>query len=213
MRARLAWAGSRALLRRQRALFVPCATIIVMACTIGFLTSAALSGRPLAIELVRFLIAGISATAVALSFLVFSSWAVGARSLGPIIRLTIAMLLASLTLWLMRAPPEGGAVAGVSFLTLAWVLILGSVFVWRYSEDVVRDLGFARSTRLQLDQSYRLTSRVNELMAAAGREWFAIYGAAVDQHVSQPIRDLQRRASGLGNAALAEIRRPVAKVA
>ncbi len=220
MKVQLTWAGSRELLRRQRALFVPCASMIAMACIVGFLTNATSSGRPVAIELVRFLAAGIAAALVALVFLVVSSWAVGARSLGPITRLIIAMLLSSLTLWQMRAPPRDGSLVGVSFLTLAWVLIIGSVFVWRFSEDVMRDLGMAKRTRLQLGQSYRMTSRVNELLAAAGREWFAIYGAAVDQRVSQPIRDLKRRGGELGNTELADaidhlvdnIMRPLAKI-
>ena len=51
----------------------------------------------------------------------------------------VAMLLVSATLWLTLSPPQGGSVSGVSFFTLTWILIVGSLIVWRFSEDVIRD--------------------------------------------------------------------------
>jgi hypothetical protein len=44
----------------------------------------------------------------------------------------------------------------------------------------MRDLGSARRTRVELDDVYQETLRVNELLETAGREWFEIYGAVVE---------------------------------
>lgn len=220
MRGRLTRLRSGAWLRRQRALFVPCVAMIAMACIAGFLTGAVPSGRPLGVEVLRFAVAALLASAVAFAVLVVTGWAVGSRSFGPSVQLFSAMLIVSATLWLTLTSPQGQSVSGVSFFTLTWILIVGSLIVWRFSEEVIRDWGSARRTRIELEESYRLTSRVNELLAAARSEWFGIYGAVVEQHVSHPIRDLRRRSSALDNAGLADaidrlvvdIMRPLAQI-
>lgn len=220
MRDQITRLRSGAWFRRQRALFVPCVSMIAMACVVGFLTGAVPSGRPLGVEVVRFAVAALLASAVAIAVLIITGWAVGAWSFGAGIQLSAAMLLVSATLWLTLSPPQGGSVSGVSFFTLTWILIVGSLIVWRFSEDVIRDWGSARRTRIELEESYRLTSRVNELLAAAGREWFGIYGSVVEQHVAHPIRELRRRSVELDNAGLADaidrlvddIMRPLAQI-
>ena len=162
MRGRLTRLRSGAWLRRQRALFVPCASMIAMACIAGFLTGAVPSGRPLGVEVVRFAVAALLASAVAFTVLIITGWAVGAWSFGPSVQLFSAMLLVSATLWLTLTSPQGESVSGVSFFTLTWILIVGSLIVWRFSEEVIRDWGSARRTRIELEESYRLTSRVTE---------------------------------------------------
>ena len=118
MRGRLTRLRSGAWLRRQRALFVPCLAMIAMACIAGFLTGAVPSGRPLGVEVVRFTVAALLASAVAFTVLVITGWAAGDWSFGAGIQLSAAMLLVSATLWLTLSPPQGGSVSGVSFFTL-----------------------------------------------------------------------------------------------
>ncbi len=50
----------------------------------------------------------------------------------------------------------------------------------RLGNDIMRDLGAARRTRVELDDVYQETLRVDELLETAGREWFEIYGAVVE---------------------------------
>ena len=50
----------------------------------------------------------------------------------------------------------------------------------RLGNDVMRDLGSTGRTRVELDDVYQETLRVNELLETAGREWFEIYGAVVE---------------------------------
>ena len=79
MRGRLTRLRSGAWLRRQRALFVPCLAMIAMACIAGFLTGAVPSGRPLGVEVVRFAVAALLASAVAFTVLIITGWAVGGK--------------------------------------------------------------------------------------------------------------------------------------
>ena len=187
-----------------RELFYPCAAMIAMASITGLLSMAPASGRHWGLEVVRFALAGALAAVLALAVLAVWQRAFGAGSPGPVVRLVTAMMLASVTMVSVLAPAAPSPGNAVGYLAVASVLVIGGVVVWRLGSDVMRNLGAARRTRVELDDAYQETLRVNELLTAAGREWFEIYGAVVVRHVSLPLRDLRKRAPSLGNAEIAD---------
>jgi len=169
--------------RPLRELLSPCAAMIAMASITGLLSTAPASGRHWALEVVRFALAGVLAAALALAVLAVWQRAFGAGSPGPVVRLVTAMLLASVTMVSVLAPAAPGPGNRVGYLAVASVLVIGGVVVCRLGSDVMRDLGAARRTQVELDDAYQETLRVNELLTVAGREWFDIYGVVVVRHV------------------------------